>query len=193
MKVREFIRNSNKMVLKKFMQNRGSISYYPEDGVLKMYLAIKPEEYKLFAEILRINYINLDTDPLENATLFENSITIDVENLTKRLNYNFGEFVMLGSYSQLERLLNEGYINYDNLLNREESCPYKPIFNCDECDGEGESYSKAKCSMEIADKLIELFVTSCPKCEGVLYPSNILTLECDTCDYREIITEKELF
>jgi excinuclease UvrABC ATPase subunit len=100
---------------------------------------------------------------------------------------------MLGSYKQLERLLNEGYINHENLHNREESCPYKPIFNCEECDGEGESFSKGKCSMEIADKLIELVVTSCPKCEGVLYPTNILTLECDSCDYREIITERELF
>jgi ribosomal protein S27AE len=193
MKEREFIRNSNKMVLKKVMQNRGSIAYYPEDGVLKMSLVIKPEDYKLFTEIMRVNYINLDTDPLENATLFENSVAIDVESLTKRLNYNFGEFVMLGSYNQLERLLKEGYINYDNLLNREESCPYKPIFNCEECDGDIKNFYEKCPDYGAKEALIELS-KECPNCKkGILNPTDILTMECDKCSYREVITERELF
>jgi hypothetical protein len=193
MKVREFIRNSNKMVLKKFMQNRGSIAYYPEDGILKMYLVIKPEDLKLFAEIMRLNYINLEEYPLENVTLFNDSLGIDVENLTKRLNYYFGEFVMLGSYEQLERLLKEGYINHENLQNREETCPYKPIFNCEECDGDIKNFHGECPDYKAKEALIELS-KGCPNCDkGILNPTDILTYECDKCSYREVITERELF
>jgi len=193
MKVREFIRNSNKMVLKKFMQNRGSIAYYPNDGILEMSLVIKPEDQKLFAEILRLNYINLEEYPLENVTMFEDSLGIDVKSLTKRLNYCFGEFVMLGSYEQLERLLNEGYINYENLQNREESCPYKPIFNCEECDGDINNFYVKCPDHRAGESLIKLF-RSCPNCnDGILNPTDILTLECDRCSYREVITERELY